>query len=854
MKRTWAGFTGGVFFCFVAAGGTVYRAGEALTTNTVTAGSVNPYTDADGGIWSYGSSTTATSTNVTALTGPYTRGSGLKGFATSGGAPYVAVNGTGASFYDSVAMSAGQTLAPGELLMNVMNSGSKYAAVRFSVPTSGYYSAEATFRDLNCCASSANGADVWLLVGGGSLESGVVSIDPTVPAGAQSSVTLRMSARWLPAGTAIDFRVGPNGGDHGGDATGAIIEIRKVSAPSYDAGLALARNIAGAYTNPCMDALNGVWQYGDASSPSGSVTMLSGPYLRASGLSGFNSAGTLPYVCVNTGTVAVVDTVAGMTSGQYVFPNEILMNAFRYAVLRFWPPESGYYTVSADFRDVSYYSADSAPGADVWLVIGGDVFTNGVVSLENTTTGVSRVSFSTGPRFLLAGVPVDFAVGPNGTAIGYDATVLSVFIDRETLGGPVFYEAGSALAACMTSAVPANPFAAAGATWRYGTASSLGGTFQTFGYTRERFSGVKGWAYGASSLPYVLVNLNDDLHTDAGEKYNNMSAGQFVLPGGLLAHPGVPNSAAALAVARFSAPSSGVYRAYASFRDVMVLDAGGAKVYLMVDGRMAASGLTSIDSPLPTGARAVCSLDAGTLCLAAGGTVDFVIHPGTNHGGDMTAWQAVVLEQTNGVAGSIMNIDLDGFSALPAQTYAGAGRIGWAADGYWNSVPVSDATTPSILSQPFWLANRQARTSVRFALNRLSGSALAAVSGGGSGNALLDDYIRAADTNDVYRFALTGLVANASYDLYFFSSQGGQGDASGRFTVNGVSRTADKPWFLLSGNDHTAFCGVTANADGVIEGTFSSGSATNAPAAFNGLQIIGEYPPYVPTGTLISVN
>ncbi len=491
----------------------------------------------------------------------------------------------------------------------------------------------------------------------------------------------------------------------------------------------------------------------------------------------------------------------------------------------------------------------------MYLLIGGEVFTNGVVSLENTATGVSRVIFSTGPRFLLAGVPVDFAVGPNGTASGYDATVLSVFIDRDTPGGPVFYEAGSALAACMTSAVPANPFALAGATWRYGTASSLGGTLQTFGYTRERFTGVKGWAYGATALPYILVNLNDQFFTDAAGSYSSMDEGQFVLPGGLLTHPGVPGSAAALAIARFSVPTSGIYRAYASFRDVRnVGGKDGVRCSVLVDGRMAASGLTSIDLPLPTGAKTICLLDAGTLCLPAGGTVDFIIHPGTNYSGDMTAWQAAVLVEADGFDGDLINIDLDGFSASPAQICSGAGRIGWATDNYWNSVPISDAVAPSILSQQFWLANRQARTSVRLALNRVSGSAIAAVSGGGSGNALLDDYVLAADTNDVYSFMLTGLVASTSYDLYFFSSRGGQGDASGCFMANGVSRTADEPWFLFSENDHTAFYGVTANTAGVIEGTFTSGSATNAPAAFNGLQILGEYPSYIPVGTLILLN
>ena len=365
---------------------------------------------------------------------------------------------------------------------------------------------------------------------------------------------------------------------------------------------------------------------------------------------------------------------------------------------------------------------------------------------------------------------------------------------------------------------------------------------------------MKGWAYGAGSLPYVLINLNDGLHDDADENYANMTQNEFVLPRGLLAHPGTPNSAAALAVARFSAPTSGVFRAYAGFRDVKRSPGrDGVKVCVMVDGHMAAYGSTSMESS-PAGATAVCSLDAGTLCLAAGSTVDFIVSPGESNNHDMTAWQGAILKEADALDGDLINIDLDGVGVSPAQTYSGLGRIGWAADGYWNSVPVSDATAPSIFSQPFWLANRQARTPVRFALSRVSGSAIAAVSGDGSGNALLDDYVLATDTNDVYRFALTGLVAHASYALYFFSSRGGLEDAPGCFTVNGVRQNADQPWFLMSGHDHTAICGVTADAAGVIEGTFTSGSSTNAPAAFNGMQILGAYPPYVPTGTLITVN
>ena len=90
-----------------AAAGTSYDAGEALKANIVNGVNANPYTDSQGGQWSYLSSTALAGGDVSALSAGFvsTGNAALRGFQGAGGVPQIQANTTDQDLFDNTGIT-----------------------------------------------------------------------------------------------------------------------------------------------------------------------------------------------------------------------------------------------------------------------------------------------------------------------------------------------------------------------------------------------------------------------------------------------------------------------------------------------------------------------------------------------------------------------------------------------------------------------------------------------------------------------------------------------------------------------------------------------------------------------------
>lgn len=92
-------------------------------------------------------------------------------------------------------------------------------------------------------------------------------------------------------------------------------------------------------------------------------------------------------------------------------------------------------------------------------------------------------------------------------------------------------------------------------------------------------------------------------------------------------------------------------------------------------------------------------------------------------------------------------------------------------------------------------------------------------------------------------FAINNLVPGGTYDLYFYSQNGGYSNTATSFTIGGDTKVATNinpfaggaPSFIENTN-YVVFSGLTADGLGTIVGEFNDVAAANN-AAFNGIQI-----------------
>jgi hypothetical protein len=841
----------------IAAGGIVFDAGEAMKANVKSGVSANPYTDAEGGAWSYWTSTAMTNGVETAMAGGVTLDgdAALMGFGDKG-TPYLIVNTADHAIHEPVDMGYGtESLEPTELMGHPGNTGSNYVMLRFTVPHDGWYSSLSRFRDLNIGGEyTTRGVEAIVSINGQLQTKSIVSLEEWYD-GTTGMFDVQTPVRYMKAGETFEFTIGPNG-FYGFDATGIKATIREEDEGMFfDAGSALEVNIQNAYTNPCGDVANGTWSYYRANSPTNpSLALLSGQNTRDSGTVGFMDAVSLyPFVVVNAATTNENESPSIAPSWYTLAPNELMAHPYNYdaatpsyLVLRFQPTVSGFYSASAVFRDVCY-GGNNGNGVDVHLVIGGTEITNVVVSSEAKKQTAHLVM---SPRLLVAGEPVDIFLGPNGW-YGYDTTAISAIIRRETDGFPAVWDAGHDLRLSLTNGTPANPYAVPnGATWAYGSKGDVFGTFTPFTTAEQQcYTIFGGWSFGAGTLPRAFVNIAGSALTSYYD--DSMGGGHLVdgifplLPDELSLHPNPPGDAATYCTVRLIVPSDGLYQVRVRAHDIS-LGGGtdGVKVWLTANGNVLAAPLVSIDTDVTRDGPVFSS---GTLWMKAGETVDVTVDPRAWHGWDSTAVGFCAVREDGVAGGSVINVDFDDpNNGKVLGAFTGAGRIGFSDQTAWNALELTGAVAAA--TRDLYEADGKSRRNVRVSVARADGALV-----GTSGAMLLDSWIQAADTNDVCTFTVTGLVPCEAYTLCLYSYAGtAAGDAL--FTVNGETKGVSDEWFLTGAPVCTQFTGVPADEDGVIVGTFTSGSATNGPAAFNGLQILGEFPAYISPGTILRVR
>ena len=115
---------------------TVYDAGKALRQNCESGSYANPYTDANGGVWSYYAASSLSPFVGAALDSYATKDSGkLDGLRlTSVSYPKIMVNMTDGPMESTDLGSAGNLIEADELIVHPGDSGNDYAVLRFTVP------------------------------------------------------------------------------------------------------------------------------------------------------------------------------------------------------------------------------------------------------------------------------------------------------------------------------------------------------------------------------------------------------------------------------------------------------------------------------------------------------------------------------------------------------------------------------------------------------------------------------------------------------------------------------------------------------------------------------------------------
>ena len=152
-----------------AAARTVYDAGKALRQNFQNnATPANPYTDENGGIWTYSSAAgVAPFTSLGNFASSYakTDNNQLQGWGGTS-SPHLKVNITDHALTDSTFVTKtggvldGDPIGVDEMVFHPGQTGNSYMVLRFTAPENGWYSAFASFHDTSkeTTATASSGA------------------------------------------------------------------------------------------------------------------------------------------------------------------------------------------------------------------------------------------------------------------------------------------------------------------------------------------------------------------------------------------------------------------------------------------------------------------------------------------------------------------------------------------------------------------------------------------------------------------------------------------------------------------------------------------------------------------------
>ena len=854
---------------------TVYDAGKALRQNFQNnATPANPYTDENGGVWKYSSAASvAPYTSLGDFQSSYaTVDNGqLKGWGGSA-SPHLKVNVTGQTLTSSSFMVGDcEPIEADEMVFHPGQSGNSCMVLRFVVPEDGWYSAFASFHDTSkeTAATASSGASVHVTEGGNNvLAQGVVSLEGV--AGSTRRFDFQMPVRHMTAGTEIRFAVnnnkGASGTAHANDATGVKVFVVKEDEGSfYDSGIAMLNNVAASpYANPYGTIADGTWYFLTAAAPAAqtapanvslaATSRITTEATSSTYLKGFANAanGQSPFVLVNT---ASSRQSTGVAPGELkVHPRAGDSTLKTWTVVRFRPPESGYYSASIVARDVDRADLTTYPGADgvdVYLYVSDTLVTNAYVSLETAVACSAHFTFD--DRFLVAGEPVDIVVSPHGQ-INNDATGVSAIFRRES--GDV-YDAGKSFYANRLGEDTGFAFAdllGGGAQWFLGaktnawcgeqfyeelTAGQVAGGAKTQWWMQGRFTSY-------TEYPYFVMATNGAASADSAFGFSAdllaAAAQEFVA---VVNEPGYQSSSPTL---KATVPSDGVYRARAYFRDLNNGGGDGIQASVVANGHVAAT------SPVMRGGNGTIfetALGADRLWLRGGDRIEYVVDPLANRNCDPTGLSACYVVEDASPSAHVVNIDFGVPSSVEGRfsNHTGAGREGWSDWNRWNALRISNSSPSArVAVENCREADGTTKRNVTLALARTSGTVLKGYTSGGS--ALHNNWAQSDNASDSYTFTLSKLKANEPYTLYLYSAKGGAaGNAS--FTVGGVTKTPDETWNLRDVKVLARF-DVESDATGRISGTFAA--ADSDGGAFNGLTIVGEFPEYIPEGFVLVVR
>ena len=865
---------GAVAVAFTASARTVYDAGKALRQNCESGSYANPYTDANGGAWSY-----HTASGVAPFTGlgDYPAHSKMESDTMDGWIcqsdgnpthPLLLVNMTGAPV--SSYCSSGNQLEADELMFHPSAYG--YAVLRFTVPQDGWYSAFASFRDVDQGSPDAmSGVDVHVTLGSESagdtdLATTHVTLEDYAGWNAASKRTRRfdyqMPVRYLTAGMRIQFAVGPNvlgNWSHVSDGTGVkVLVVKEDEGRFYDAGAAFTANVAGSWKNPYGTARYGMWhallsnlgasiaetdfsswvpQYLENSFDHDLTEQLSLGTPEPNTVCGFNRpAGGPPYVTAN---------VSGIVSGN-TSPGELRVlpagNASQCTVVRFRPPEAGRYSGSVVIRDIGDIEHDYDDGVEVFLVVADQIVTSAVVRAEAHEVLTAQLTFD--GTLLVAGEPVDIIVSPRSANNSNDETALSVIFRRED--GDVYdanksfyvhHEAGN-------TSVPFNDVLCGGAQWSVGAmeGSWLPNSFFPLAGFVNRLNGnpagLSWWEHSpddsGASFPRVAMPTNSVASWD-DTFYITPYPRLAIAPNEFFVHPAVPNQNISCAAIRAIVPSNGIYRVRGRARDLdnTTWNVDGVRFTIAVDGYIPATSLVQMNYPVPAGVSCEASLEGDRLWLKAGEVIDAVVDPEAANTCDSTGL-GLCCEREGDGSTSVVNVDFTGTGSGMLSANTARGREGYGDCLSWNALRPGDAAGASV--ENCCEADGATLRKVAVSLTRSSGAAIA-TGAAATGMTLLDSFVASYGTEDTYAFTISKLKKNKPYTLWLYSANG-RTSGNAAFIVGGVTKGVEGLW--LQGTKMLTRFDVVSDANGEISGTFAAADSNGG--AFNGLTLVGDMP------------
>ena len=871
-----------------ASGRTVYDAGKALRRNCESGSYANPYTDADGGVWSY--YTAATVAPFTGLTS-FPSHSKMESDTMDGWIclsdgnpthPLLLANMTGEAVPSYC--SAANQLAADEMMFHPSPNG--YAVLRFTVPQDGWYSAFASFRDVDQESSpnALSGVDVHVTLGSESagdtdLATTHVTLENYAGWNTASKRTrqfdYQMPVRYLTQGMRIQFAVGPNvltTWGHVSDGTGVkVIVVKEDAGRFYDAGAAFTANVAGGYANPYGTTAHGTWHallsnLGASASETDFPSWIPQNFENSfdhdlterlslgtpepNTVCGFNrSAGGPSYVTAN-----ISEIVSGNTS-----PGELRVlpaaNASQCTVVRFRPPEAGRYSGSVVVRDIGDIEHDYDDGVEVFLVVVDQVVTSAVVRAEAHEILTAYLTFD--DTLLATGEPVDIIVSPRSASNSNDETALSVIFRRED--GEVFDANKSFYAhhVADNASLPFNDVLGGGAQWSVGSmeGSWLPGSFAPLsGFVSRQNSnpaGLSWWEHSpdSSGSQYPRIAMTTTAVASWDDTFYITPYPRLAIAANeIYAHPNSPGQSTSCVAVRAIVPSNGVYRVRGRARDIdntsQYID--GVRFTLAVAGYIPATSLVQMNYPVPAGVPYEASLEGDRLWLKAGEVIDAVVDPEAANTCDSTGLGVCYECEGDGTA-SVVNVDFTGTGSGMLSANAMRAREGYADCLSWNALRPGDAADATVVE--CYEANGTTRRNMTVSLSRSSGAPIA-IGTAATGTALLDAFVASSGADDAYAFTITKLNKNQPYTLYLYTANG-RASGNAAFTVGGVTKGAKGLWSLGATPMLTRF-DVLSDANGEIAGTFAAADANGG--AFNGLTLVGDLPPYKSPAFVIIVR